>query len=227
MQLVQKATVLGLAFRPDSPERQTRKHTPPPLLQVNLSHNHVSQIHVKTFPYSRWIPYRLEELDLSSNKLAVIGRDFSTGLKDLKKLNLANNSLIETRKCEHTLHTWQHVVTAMTSLPLIPSQHFDMARTLHCFNLIYGKDRLLSQKWHCYSRGYLILHTLCRLVTNISVRFLTDVIGNLTKLEELDLSHNQLAHFPENSIGPNVRDLRPSLFELELVLCDVCFCMPV
>ena len=70
---------------------------------MNLSHNEVSQIHVKTFPYSKWIPYRLEELDLSSNKLAVIGRDFSTGLKDLKKLNLANNSLIETRKCEFTV----------------------------------------------------------------------------------------------------------------------------
>jgi len=65
---------------------------------VNLSHNQISQIHKKTFPYSKWVPYRLEELDLSSNRLAVIGRDFTTGLKDLKKLSLANNSLIETRQ---------------------------------------------------------------------------------------------------------------------------------
>ena len=41
-------------------------------------------------------------------------------------------------------------------------------------------------------------------VTSGKLFMFTDVIGNLTKLEELDLSHNQLAHFPENSIGPNV-----------------------
>lgn len=70
-----------------------------PHFQVNLSHNHISQIHKKTFPYSKWIPYRLEEVDLSSNRLAVIGRDFIAGMKDVKKLNIANNSIIDIRKC--------------------------------------------------------------------------------------------------------------------------------
>ena len=47
------------------------------------------------------------------------------------------------------------------------------------------------------------LYTVSVLSTEV-VLLLSDVIGNLTKLEDLDLSHNQLAHFPDNSIGPNV-----------------------
>ncbi|XP_043243590.1 insulin-like growth factor-binding protein complex acid labile subunit [Amphibalanus amphitrite] len=138
------------------------------LRKVNLSHNHVSQIHVKTFPYSKWIPYRLEELDLSSNKLAVIGRDFSTGLKDLKKLNLANNSLIETR---------QYVLGNLTKLEELDLSHNQLAHFPE--DSIGPNPKMLKLK----------------LNDNFLITLPVEAMSEMVNLTLLDVSNNRVRRF--------------------------------
>lgn len=50
------------------------------------------------FPEHKWIPYRLEKLDLSHNNMPVITNDMLVGTKHLKYLNISYNILSDIRK---------------------------------------------------------------------------------------------------------------------------------
>jgi Leucine-rich repeat (LRR) protein len=50
------------------------------------------------FPEHRWIPYKLEHLDLSHNNMPVITKEMLVGTKHLKYLNISYNILTDIRK---------------------------------------------------------------------------------------------------------------------------------
>ena len=50
------------------------------------------------FPEHKWIPYKLEHLDLSHNNMPVITKDMLVGTKHLKYLNISYNILTDIRK---------------------------------------------------------------------------------------------------------------------------------
>ena len=50
------------------------------------------------FPESKWIPYRLEHLDLSHNNMPVITKEMLVGTKYLKYLNISYNILTDIRE---------------------------------------------------------------------------------------------------------------------------------
>ena len=66
-------------------------------MQVNLSHNQVGFVAPKTFPHHRYIPYRLEEVDLSHNVIPVLTVDLGLGMQRIKRLSLASNAIIDIR----------------------------------------------------------------------------------------------------------------------------------
>ena len=72
----------------------------PPYFQLNVSHNQIPFVTSKMFPESRWVPYKLETVDLSHNLMPVITRELLTGTKHLKHLNVSNNRLNDLRKGE-------------------------------------------------------------------------------------------------------------------------------
>ncbi|CAH2988165.1 unnamed protein product [Chilo suppressalis] len=80
------------------------------LEMVNLSHNKFGFLTKKMFPYSPWIPYRLQEVDLSHNEIPVITLDLTFGTKKLKKLNLSGNIINDVRS---------HVLGNLTSLEIL------------------------------------------------------------------------------------------------------------
>ena len=49
------------------------------------------------FPEHKWIPYRLEYLDLSYNNMPVITKEMLVGTKYLKYLNISYNILTDIR----------------------------------------------------------------------------------------------------------------------------------
>ncbi len=46
----------------------------------------------------RWVPYRLESVDLSFNQMPVLTKELLTGTKHLKHLNVSHNRLNDLRK---------------------------------------------------------------------------------------------------------------------------------
>lgn len=70
--------------------------------QVNLSHNKFSFISRKTFPSDPWIPYKLQEIDLSYNSMPLITYDLVFGSSKLEKLNLSHNAIADIRRGKFT-----------------------------------------------------------------------------------------------------------------------------
>ncbi|KAF2906149.1 hypothetical protein ILUMI_00029 [Ignelater luminosus] len=68
------------------------------LEKVNLSYNKISFITRKTFPSNPYIPYKLNEIDLSYNSMPLITFDLVFGTAKLEKLNLSHNSITDIRR---------------------------------------------------------------------------------------------------------------------------------
>jgi len=54
------------------------------------------------FPESKWIPYKLERVDLSHNLMPVLTRELLIGTKHLRHLNVSGNRINDIRKCNLT-----------------------------------------------------------------------------------------------------------------------------
>jgi hypothetical protein len=65
---------------------------------VNLSHNRIPFVTKKMFPESKWIPYKLQQVDLSQNLMPVLTRELLIGTKHLTHLNVSGNRLNDLRK---------------------------------------------------------------------------------------------------------------------------------
>ncbi|XP_018333196.1 toll-like receptor 7 isoform X1 [Agrilus planipennis] len=61
------------------------------LESLNISNNEFSSINKKTFPNDRYIPYKLNEIDLSFNFIPVLTNDLAISGGRFKKLNLSHN----------------------------------------------------------------------------------------------------------------------------------------
>lgn len=56
----------------------------------------------KTFPYDQYIPYRLQEIDLSYNEIPVLTYDLAFGTRKVKFLNISHNQINEIRQSEYS-----------------------------------------------------------------------------------------------------------------------------
>ena len=65
---------------------------------LDLSFNKIPFITKKMFPESRWIPYKLEEVDLSHNSMPVLTDGVLRGTSHLRKLNISHNIINDVRK---------------------------------------------------------------------------------------------------------------------------------
>ncbi|XP_072937799.1 uncharacterized protein [Epargyreus clarus] len=84
------------------------------LEKVNLSHNQFGFLTRKMFPSSPWIPYRLQEIDLSYNEIPVVTYDITFGAKMVKRLNFAGNYINDIRN---------NVLGNLTSLEVLDLSH--------------------------------------------------------------------------------------------------------
>ncbi|RXG60327.1 Insulin-like growth factor-binding protein complex acid labile subunit [Armadillidium vulgare] len=64
---------------------------------INISHNVFEIVSKKMFPYHKYIPYNVENVDLSFNTIPVLHKNLLVGLQKVKKLNISHNILNEIR----------------------------------------------------------------------------------------------------------------------------------
>ena len=66
------------------------------------------------FPESKWIPYRLQWVDLSHNKMPVLTKELLIGTKHLRHLNVSANMLNDVR---------DGVISNLTALEVLDISH--------------------------------------------------------------------------------------------------------
>ncbi|KAG6444332.1 chaoptin [Manduca sexta] len=173
------------------------------LEMVNLSHNNIGFLTKKMFPYSPWIPYRLQEIDLSYNEIPVLTYDLTLGTKKIKKLYLAGNYINDVRN---------NVLGNITSLEVL-----DLSKN----NLNSLISRTSEMPFH--------------LPENLTEFYLSDNhleslpmenIVNATKLRVLDLRNNQLSSFDLALVDKVKNEGLQVYFEGNKLNCD-CFARPL
>lgn len=65
------------------------------LKKIDLSYNRFSNIKQLSFPQKRWTNYKVEDINLAHNNLAVVTKELLKGTTLLTKLNLSHNNLRE------------------------------------------------------------------------------------------------------------------------------------
>lgn len=71
------------------------------LEKLYLSHNEIGYITSKTLPHDKWIPYNIQEVDLSYNNLQTLNFDLTLGTKKVTYLNISHNNINEIRRCKY------------------------------------------------------------------------------------------------------------------------------
>ena len=153
----------------------------PTLTRLDLSHNFIEELlPSRHFEHmlSRWT---LKELDLSSNRLSVIGKEAFSALQRLKRLNLANN--------------------AIRSVDMFAFVAFGGKHTLLELNLDRNKIGDDELEFLLFSS----LTTLRRLTldNNSLTTISAHLFYNLHSLEAASFSHNRLASFDLFALSSN------------------------
>ncbi|CAH1642885.1 unnamed protein product [Spodoptera littoralis] len=173
------------------------------LEKVILSHNKFGFLTKKMFPASPWIPYRLQEIDLSYNEIPVLTHDITIGAKKVTKLDLAGNFINDIRN---------NVLGNLTSLQILDLSHNNI------------KDLV--------SRTSEIKFTLPENITelhlyNNSLQSLpTPNIIAAKHLKLLDLRNNQLISFEPELVKKIIKEGTVILFQGNQLKCD-CFTRPL
>ncbi|KAL0859010.1 hypothetical protein ABMA27_010865 [Loxostege sticticalis] len=173
------------------------------LEMVNLSHNKIGFLTKKMFPYSPWIPYRLQEIDLSYNEIPVVTFDLTFGTKKLKKLNLAGNVINDVRS---------HVLGNLSSLEVLDLSHNNLddlvSRTSEAkFNLPENITELY-------------------LSNNVLLTLPIDSIARSKRLQVLDVRNNRLDSFEPTLVKGIKAGSLSVLYEGNGLKCD-CFIRPL
>ncbi|OXU29844.1 hypothetical protein TSAR_010372 [Trichomalopsis sarcophagae] len=142
------------------------------LEKVNLSHNKISTIERKTLPHDPWIPYKIKEVDLSYNSIAVINFDFTLGTKKVIFMNLSHNNIVDIRR--YVLGN----MTALQTLDLSYNELNDLSEqdvfqpSNNLTNLILHHNRFNHLPW--------------------------DKIVSMPNLKHLDLEYNDFSSIDDN-----------------------------
>ncbi|CAH0599912.1 unnamed protein product [Chrysodeixis includens] len=173
------------------------------LERVNLSHNKFGFLTKKMFPANPWIPYNLQEIDLSYNDIPVITHDLTIGAKKVKRLYLAGNIINDVRN---------NVLGNLTSLEILDLSHN---------NLIDLVSRTSETK---FSFPANLTHLYLQ---NNSLQALpTPNIGSALHLKLLDIRSNELVSFEPELVRKVKKDGMVVLFQGNHLKCD-CFTRPL
>lgn len=170
---------------------------------VNLSHNNIGFLTKKMFPASPWIPYRLSEIDLSHNSLAVVTHDITVGAGRVRRLSLAGNYINDIRN---------NVLGNLTSLETL-----DLSR-----NNLKDLVSKTSEMKFSFPGNITELYLNDNELEDLPVKELMKA----DKLKVLDVRGNRLTSFDPRLVA-RVRDRGLQVyFEGNTLLCD-CFARPL
>ncbi|CAB3223097.1 unnamed protein product [Arctia plantaginis] len=173
------------------------------LEMVNLSHNKFGFLTKKMFPSNPWIPYRLQEIDLSYNDIPVVTYDLTVGAKKVKKLNLSGNIINEVRN---------NVLGNLTSLEILDLSNNNLK------DLVSRTSEIKFALPENITELYLQNNSLLSLPTPHLV--------NASQLKLLDLRNNQLVSFEPEIVKKVEKDGLVVYFEGNNLKCD-CFIRPL
>jgi len=142
---------------------------------LDLSHNNIPFITKKMFPESRWVPYKLEEVDLSYNMMPVLTDGVLHGTKHLRKLNVSHNILNDVRR---------FVLGSLTSLQVLDMSHNTLT-----------ESKLRSERWGGPLDGVLPNLTYLSLAHNSLYSIPASLLATFPSLATLDLTGNDLIHY--------------------------------
>ncbi len=151
-------------------------------MQVNVSHNRIPFVTKKMFPESRWIPYKLESVDLSHNSMPVLTRELLIGTGHLRHLNVSHNRLNDLRA---------GVLPNLTSLETLDLSDNELED-----KVVLDRDRLGPLP------NLTSLSLAGNRITELPIEVIVRMSGNLTLL---DVSRNGITlYYPE--LTPMIKD---------------------
>lgn len=156
------------------------------------------------FPEHKWIPYRLEHLDLSHNNMPVITKDMLVGTKHLKYLNISYNILTDIRKgrsCFSLGFSWFFLPSFLLILWrccnfFLPSS--DVLSNMSSLEVLSMSGNKLEDKIFLadgHSLGFLPNLTVLELDRNKFTQLPIEELILHQKLKTLNLAYNQLTKY--------------------------------
>lgn len=179
-----------------------------------MSHNKFSFITKKTFPSNQWVPYRLQEIDLSYNELPILSYDLAFGTHKVIKMNISHNQITEVRRskqiilnfpflCYLSLISISDVIANWTRLEVLDLSYNELT------DLLSGETELTVPE----------NVTKLYLAGNHLLEFPVKILSNISILKEIDLRNNQIKNFDKNLLT-NVRNGMNLLIQGNPVECD-------
>lgn len=165
------------------------------LRTLNLSHNEVATINRKTFPSNPYVPYQLNTIDLSFNKLNVLTKDITYGTQKVKSLNLSHNLLTDIKP---------HVLSNLSAVEILDLSFNDLEDLTH----EEAKFKFPTNLTHLF------------LQNNKIARISDESFKNLTHIREINLSDNQMTTFPPTFVDKMKRNSTKITFADNPLFCD-------
>jgi len=141
------------------------------LRKINLSFNNIPFVTNLMFPQNKWIPYALEEVDLSYNTMPVLTKGLLHGTQHLRVLNVSSNILNDVR----------------------PGVLGNMSK-LEVLDLSYNQlqdGTLRADRWGGVLKNLTYLNLAFNDLYNIPAKYLTQ----FKSLKTLDVRGNDLIHY--------------------------------